>query len=102
MRQGIFRILVAVAGQVGDFKLAVNRLIVKLAQPAVIVIAVENMVLMNDKVGDHRFNLNRRGRAQGAGANMDLNANVIGMSHVADLLQLGDAAAGANVRLDHL
>ncbi len=60
------------------------------------------MVLVNDKVGDHRFQLQRHGGGQRAGARMGLNADIIGVRHVADLTDLRQTAAVSDVRLDNL
>ena len=59
-------------------------------------------MLVDDEVRDGAFQMQGCRRGQGAAAGMDLNADIEDMGHIADLLDLGDAATGANVRLDDL
>ena len=56
---------------------------------------------MDGEVGDRGFDLQSSGGSDGAAADMDLNAHIVDLSHITDLLGFGDAAGVAQIRLDH-
>ena len=58
------------------------------------------MQFVDHEVGDGRFHVQGGCGGDGAAADMDLDGDVIDVGHVADLLDFGDTAAGADVRLD--
>ena len=60
------------------------------------------MVLVDGEIGDGSLQVQRRRDGQVGGADVQLHAAVVGLGQVADLLSLGDAAAGAQVRLGQL
>ena len=59
------------------------------------------MLLVDDKVGNGRFQLQSSSGSDGAAADMDLNAHIVDLSHITDLLGFGDAAGVAQIGLDH-
>ena len=60
------------------------------------------MLLVDDEVGDGRLHLEGGGGGDGAAADVDLDAHVVDLGHIADLLGLGDAAGVGQVGLDHV
>lgn len=58
------------------------------------------MVFMDDKVRNHRLQLQGRCRGNRAAADVDLYADIIGVGHVTDFLALCQAACVAQVWLD--
>ena len=100
--EGHFAQLVAQTWQIGDGELAVHRLVIVDAQLLVVRAEGVGVMLVDDEVRDGAFQMQGCRRGQGAAAGMDLNADIEDMGHIADLLDLGDAATGANVRLDDL
>ena len=54
---------------------------------------------MDDEIGDDAFHMQRSVGCQRTARHMDLNANVKGMCHIANFLDLADAAAVADIRL---
>ena len=94
--------LVADAGFVGDFKPTVDGLGIIFRQPLVELHKVVAVMLVDDKVGDNSFKLQRNRSGQRTCAGVCLNADVIGVCHIANLADLGQTAAVADVGLDDL
>ena len=86
----------------GDFESAVYRLEIHCAELPVVIVQVEDVMLMDYKVGDDRLQVERSSSGQGTSADMSLYRDVIHIGHVADFLTLSDATAVAQVRLDDL
>ena len=87
--------------QIGNGVVAVLGLVVVLACLDEDVQQVCVVLFVDGEVGDGCFHLQSCCRCDGAAADVDLDAHVIDLSHIADLLGLGDAAGVAQVGLDH-
>jgi hypothetical protein len=64
--------------------------------------SIDAVVFMDEEVGQRGLEMESGGLGYGARADVSLHAYVVGCGHVADLLAFGDAAAGAEIRLDDL
>lgn len=57
---------------------------------------------MDDEVWNNTLQMKGGGGGQGTATGMNLHTNIKGVGHVADLFDLRDTAAGANIRLNNL
>ena len=86
-------------GQIGNGVVTVLGFVIVLAGLDEDVLQVCVVLLMNGEVGNRSFDLQSSGGSDGAAADMDLNAHIIDLSHIADLLGLGETATVTDIRL---
>ena len=81
------------SGELRHLESAVHGLIIILAQFDIAGQHIALMMLVDNKVGDGCFHVETCGSADGRAAAVNLDGNIVDISHVADLLYLGETAA---------
>ena len=89
-------------GSSGTFEAAVHRLEIHCAELPVVLVEVGKHGAHGSRIGNDRLQMECSRGGERAGADVSLDADIVDIGHIADLLALRQAAAVAQIRLDDL